>query len=414
MQKLAGDLSILERQISGRKRSKVGIFVTHPVQYHVCLWRGLAADPAFDVKVYFFSEQGVSDAVDPGFGRPVTWDVPLLEGYESTFLARESISRVDRCSIENIDAFLAEQQFDLVFLHGYTHRYARQLIRRRKRFRYNIVLRGEFTNMPLPGRRWWKDLLKQQYLKWFYGRVDHFCPIGLDGVDHLRSRGISDDRMTITPYSIDSSLIEQQRKEFARDQARSSLGLSDDQVMFVFSGKLIPRKQPLLLAEAAKRFADDSRFVLCYLGSGELAADVESALRPSLGERLIMPGFVNQSELGKYFSAADVFVLPTSYDTWGLVVNEAMQWGLPCIVSNRTGCRRDLVLEGETGYIHQWDDVSDLAERMKLFMENKELSAELGLQAEKHIVGYNSSVTVDCLKRAMFDALDQAVDLPAN
>jgi glycosyltransferase involved in cell wall biosynthesis len=379
---------------------KAGLFLSHPVQYHVCLWRGLAARAELDARLFYFSEQGVKAAVDPGFGREVEWDVPLLEGYPSEFLRTDPIGQVTRSTIPEIDAFLGCNRFDVVFLHGYMHAYARQLLARRKKFGYKVVMRGEFTDMRPPDSSAFKNWLRDFYLRWIYRQVDHFCPIGSDAIDHLRRLGVSEDRMTLTPYSVDDGLIARQRKTTDRQQARQALGLGDDSLLFLFSGKLIPRKQPLLLAEAAAALSSNPRLAVAYLGSGEQMTEVESRLRPVFGDRLILPGFINQSELGRYFAAADVFVLPTAYDTWGLVVNEAMHWSLPCIVSDRTGCRRDLVAEGETGFIHPWNDAQALAAHMQRFLEDPTLAPQMGKAAEKRIQGFRSTLVVERLHEA--------------
>ncbi|MFM7182757.1 MAG: glycosyltransferase family 4 protein [Verrucomicrobiales bacterium] len=380
---------------------KAGLFLSHPVQYHVCLWRGLAARSDLDVRVFYFSDQGVNATMDPGFARLVEWDVPLLDGYTSEFLRRDPVAQVTRSSIPEVDAFLAQNSFDVVFLHGYMHAYARQLLARRRKYGYKVVMRGEFTDMRPPGSSPLKDVLRDVYLRWNYRKVDHFCPIGSDAIDHLRRMGVAESRMTLTPYSVDDGLIARQRATTERVEARKTLGLADDALLFLFSGKLIPRKQPLLLAEAAASLAHDPRLAVAYLGSGEQMAEVEARLRPVLGNRLILPGFVNQSELGRYFAAADVFVLPTAYDTWGLVVNEAMHWGLPCIVSDRTGCRRDLIAEGETGFIHPWSDASALAALMQRFLDNPALAPQMGKLAGQRIEGFRSELVVDRLYEAL-------------
>ena len=316
--------------------------------------------------------------MDPDFGEVVHWDLPLLKGYPNRFLRKTRIEDVDRADIPDVDRFLREERFDVVFLHGYTQAFARQLVRRKGEFGYRIVLHGEFTDMPRLDRRWWKDGLKEVYLRWFYRRVDQFCPIGRDALDHLTRRGVSEDRMTLTPYSVDDRELEKQRRAFRGDEQRRALRIDDHQTVFLFSGKLVPRKQPLLLAAAAATLAEDERLVVIYLGSGKESSELETTLRPVLGERLHLPGFVNQSQLGAYFAAADVFVLPSAYDTWGLVVNEAMHWGLPCIVSDRTGCRRDLVREGVSGFVHRWNSAAELAAHMRKFLDDPELAKRMG------------------------------------
>jgi hypothetical protein len=102
--------------------------------------------------------------------------------------------------------------------------------------------------------------------------------------------------MTLTRYSVNDSLIERQKAAFPRGEARKSLGLSAETLLFLFSGKLISRKQPLLLAQAAASLVKNRRFTLCYLGAGKQLSAVESLLRPLLGERLLLPGLVNQSK----------------------------------------------------------------------------------------------------------------------
>lgn len=380
---------------------KVGIFATHPVQYHVPLWRGLAAEADLKVKVFYFSDQGVTERVDPGFGQVVTWDVPLLDGYEHEFLQRDPVEEVTRSRIPDLADFLARERFDVILLNGYMHRFARQLVSMKRRFGYRIVLRGEFTDVVETPRAWWKQMLRDSYLRWFYRKIDHFCPIGSESVDHLQHRGIPAVRRTLTRYAVDDALIERQQSRFPREASREGLGLSSEMLLVLFSGKLIPRKQPLLLANAVAALAENPRLAVCYLGSGEQQSAVETLLRPLLGERLLMPGFVNQSELGRYFAAADVFVLPSAYDTWGLVVNEAMHWGLPCVVSDKTGCHRDLLVPGVTGFTHRWDRADELQSYLKRFLDEPDLAIRLGGNALARIEPYRIASTAADLGSAL-------------
>ncbi len=144
---------------------KVGIFATHPVQYHVPLWRGLAAVADLDSKVFYMSDQGVSAKIDPGFGEIVTWDVPLLDRSSYEFLRKDSIQTVTRSPIPDLAKFLTKERFDVVLLNGYMHRFARQLVCMKRRFGYNIALRGEFTDMAERNRPRWKRTLRDSYLK---------------------------------------------------------------------------------------------------------------------------------------------------------------------------------------------------------------------------------------------------------
>lgn len=385
---------------------RVGVFSTHPIQYQVPLWRGLNAETDIDLTVFYFSDQGVSSSVDPGFGEVVTWDVPLLDGYFSCFLSRKPVDRSNTFNIESPHQLLDEQKLDVVILHGYTHRFARQLIRLKRKYGYKIVLRGEFTEMSSRNDRL-RRVARRLYLYWFYKYVDHFCPIGLDAIDHLHLYGVDDGKITLSPYSVDDALIRTSLKKYDRASSRATLGIDKDHVVFLFSGKMIPRKQPLLLAGAFVSLSNEySKFTAIFLGSGEQYDALCEKLRLLLGTRFIAPGFVNQSELGLYFTAADVFVLPSTYDTWGLVVNEAMHYGLPCIVSEKVGSRRDLVTPGETGEIFGADSPDELLRALAGFMESPARAKLMGEKALERIQGYTIEKTLNGLVLAIEKVVD--------
>ena len=162
-------------------------------------------------------------------------------------------------------------------------------------------------------------------------------------------------------YAVDTALFEQQRGQFTRETVRSELGIPNDRFVILYSGKLIARKAPLLLMQALSQLPDISKVMVLMVGDGPMREEVESTGRALLGDRLMMAGFVNQSQIGKYYSAADLFVLPSQHETWGVVVNEAMEFGVPAVVTRKVGCRRDLVIEGETGLSFEVNDAAGCA-----------------------------------------------------
>ena len=140
---------------------------------------------------------------------------------------------------------------------------------------------------------------------------------------------------------------------------------------------------------------------LIMLGEGPLKNAVSLELRHLLGSRLVMPGFVNQTELGRYFAASDAFILPSNYETWGLVVNEAMQFGLPVIVSDKVGCHPDLVMPGKTGHVFPYGDAQALSEIMLEFVEHPERAKRMGQIARQHIKAYCVEASVSGILKAL-------------
>jgi glycosyltransferase involved in cell wall biosynthesis len=176
--------------------------------------------------------------------------------------------------------------------------------------------------------------------------------------------------------------------------------------VILFSGKLIPRKAPLLLVEAARGLRHLETTWLLVLGDGELRDVVSARGKEVLGERFLAPGFVNQSRLGVYFAASDVFALPSRFETWGLVVNEAMELGLPVVAGSKVGCHPDLVVPGVTGLVFADGDRDALSRALDEILADPRRASDMGLAAQRHVAGYGTDATV----RGLLSALGHAAD----
>jgi glycosyltransferase involved in cell wall biosynthesis len=132
----------------------------------------------------------------------------------------------------------------------------------------------------------------------------------------------------------------------------------------LFPGKLLAQKQVMPLLEAFIEI-NPRDVALVFVGEGpekpELLA--RAALAPENIQLQFLP-FANQSEMPARYLLADLVVLPSRYETWGLVVNEAMHLGVPCLVSDEVGCQRDLVTDGETGWVFRANDTSELRRKL--------------------------------------------------
>src|SRR5205814_7891416 len=103
---------------------------------------------------------------------------------------------------------------------------------------------------------------------------------------------------------------------------RESLGVPPGATVFLYCGKLYHVKRPIDLLEAYARLACPDRDYLLYVGDGPQRAEIEARARALRLRNVRITGFRNQSELPDYYGVADVVVLPSGSDTWGLVVNE--------------------------------------------------------------------------------------------
>jgi glycosyltransferase involved in cell wall biosynthesis len=103
------------------------------------------------------------------------------------------------------------------------------------------------------------------------------------------------------------------------------------------------------------------RIVIAYLGDGALRRDLEKLATQRAPVRALFLGFQNQRQLSRFYHAADLLSLPSRFnETWGLVTNEALHHGLPCVVSDRVGCLPDLIEPGLTGEFFRADSEPEL------------------------------------------------------
>jgi glycosyltransferase involved in cell wall biosynthesis len=205
-------------------------------------------------------------------------------------------------------------------------------------------------------------------------------------------------------HCIDTDLMQQKKDELLpkKPELRAEAGIPPDAVVLIFSGKLAPRKNPLLLARALSLVKERERVWVLVAGDGALRSEFETALKKVIGDRAVFLGFVNQSELGRYYVISDVLVLSSSWgETWGLVVNEAMLFGLPALVTDTVGCREDLVIPGRTGYIYPCDNEEALASIIQDLIDNPRLIQKLGTAAQEHIKAYSADAAVEGIVEAL-------------
>src|SRR5262249_878416 len=144
--------------------------------------------------------------------------------------------------------------------------------------------------------------------------------------------GVDPRKLFDTPYSVDNDFFlgERARVTQTKSQLKADLGIADDAAIVCFSGKLIERQRPLDLARAYRKLRQAGQnAALVFIGDGPLRANLEQTVREQQLTDVVFAGFRNQCELAPIYAASDIFVLPARFETWGLVVNEAMLFDLP-------------------------------------------------------------------------------------
>jgi glycosyltransferase involved in cell wall biosynthesis len=171
--------------------------------------------------------------------------------------------------------------------------------------------------------------------------------------------------------------------------------------VFVFVGSLKPRKGLHLLLKACALLKQQgcADYTLWVVGDGPQRQELESFCQQhDLTEQIEWIGHVNYECVGAYFHKADVFILPTLEDTWGVVVSEAMALSKAVLCSRFAGAS-ELVLEGENGYVFDPNDESAIASAMRRFIDNRELSDRMGKRSAQIMSQYTPEAAADFMAK---------------
>lgn len=398
---------------SSSRRYRVAMVCSHAVQYFMPWFRQLAAHPRIDLTVLLGDEHGLKQAAfDPGFGQPIRWDVPLTEGLHVESLKNHALHPgVGRfLGILNLGwaRVLTRARFDAAVIHGWNYAtYPLALLGARLN-RLPVLLRAESPLRPsAPSlRRAVRDAILGPYVRACAGGL----AVSQGNRRRLRYHGMPDEHIFHTPYAVDGArfALTQEERAAARAALRDRLGLPPEVPLILSVGKLQPVKAPgLLLSAYAGLRRHGARAALAYVGDGELRDQLEARVRTEHLPDVHFLGFCNQSELPRMYAGADLFVLPSQSETFGLVVNEAMYAGLPVICSDGVGCAEDLVIEGQTGHVFPVGDASRLeANLLDLCRpEAAPRRAAMGQAAARRIAGWTYAEAT----RGLIEALDAVV-----
>lgn len=364
----------------------LAILTTHPIQYQVPLWQALAKDGRVPFEVWFLTDHGTRFSHDAEFGKEFAWDIDTLSGYPYRFLETAngaSPGSFWKCRLkERLRERLHASGARVLWIQGWQVAAYWQAVFEGKRAGLEVWLRGESNN--LAPTCFWKKWVKWLLLGQLFRRVDRFLYIGAANRRLYETYGVPQSRLYPTPYAVDNDRFAQQAEvlQSKRSELRRQWGIPNGTFCVLFCGKFIPKKRPTDLIEAARLLVSDGRLPnlhLLFAGSGELGASIRSQCRVlwdaekevSGGSRPLQgpfrptasfAGFLNQTEISKAYVAADCLALPSDFgETWGLVVNEAMASGLPCVVSRACGCAEDLPAQLNPRFCFDLSDIQGFA-----------------------------------------------------
>jgi glycosyltransferase involved in cell wall biosynthesis len=354
----------------------LAVIGTHPIQYHAPVYRVLQTQFGVPVTAVYGSDFSIAGYRDREFGAEFAWDTDLLSGYQQVFLSRVAeggARNFDEVATRGLGNALRKIAPRAVLVLGYSPRFNQMAFYQAWRTNRPILFRAEAADHH-QSRSPFKAFARDRVLRWYYQRLARILYIGKRSYEHYKRLNCPDEKLVFSPYCVDISPFEvdEQARARLRTAMRESLGVSDQQIILLFSGKLSPRKGPELILQAVKQLSSElrNRILAVFLGSGQLEEELRRLAQESPRVAVFFPGFQNQTQLSRYYHSADLLILPSREgETWGLVVNEALHHGLPCVASDAVGCGPDLIENGMTGYTFQSSSSDSLAAMLRSAVE---------------------------------------------
>ncbi|MBI3469261.1 MAG: glycosyltransferase [Planctomycetes bacterium] len=387
-------------------RKKVCVVSQVPTPYREPLFQRLAALPGVELKILYFAASlpGLAWRSGPG-------DITLDRGYECEVLRNLTPPRFRHLPVLGysncaIVKRLATERPDYVVLYGYDC--VTQLLAMAycwwTETPYAIRSDSNGCVEPTCG---FEHQLKRRLLKPIVRRAHSLLSVGSANRLYWQIYGARANQIKEATYAVDHVWLDAERRRRANEalRLRAELGWSSKRV-FLFAGRLVRQKGVDTLIAAMNRLCGaGDEAALGIVGTGPLEGDLRRRISPAAARCVRFFGQASYLEMPLYYALADVLVLPSRIEPWGLVINEAMLCGLPVIATDCCGAARDLVIPGRTGLRLQQLSITSLAQALTWMLDHPEQWQAMGAAA-RELAG---QCTFDRTIRGFREALDIAV-----
>jgi len=372
---------------SAKSRYKVYIVAPTCFYYQADLFRELSAYPDIDLTVYFCSNEGISARdIQEMYKVDEQWIANewLLKGYKSILLRNYAprpsylkwpVGLINFGIIKEIFLYRPDVVILMSWMNPTWWMALAACVLLRIPFLYMTDANIQIEKYRSSRIRQIKHLALGNTL---FRLCSGFLYAGRANRHFYRLYGVPDRKLFRFAYSWGYKSWRQKSVELKpqRNRIRAEIGIPEESLVIIFCGRLSSEKNLFHLLDAYHKLEHEGK-VLIFVGDGDLRLPLKEYVDKLGADSVHFFGFQNRDQIGKYYAVSDLLVLPSVRETWGIVVNEAMCFGLPVIVSNQVGAGADLVFNGRNGYrvstdgealFHSIETIADLSEEERSLM----------------------------------------------
>jgi glycosyltransferase involved in cell wall biosynthesis len=369
---------------------KLAIITTHPIQYNDPLFALLSNRGIINIKVFYtWGDKVLKDKYDPGFGKNIQWDIELLRGYEFAFM--QNIAKVTGShhfkGIDNPNLIkeIKEWNPDAILVYGWAFKSHLKVLRYFHK-KKTVLFRGD--SVIVSERNLLKKIIRNFFLKWVYSHVDKALYVGELNKRYFLKNGVHNNQLVFVSHAIDNErfLDHETENRVAALNWKKELNIPENDLVFLYAGKLDRNKNIRFLLDVFCKIKNTFAH-LVIAGNGIMEEDLKKEFGSNKNVHFIP--FQNQLKMPVLYRMADIFVLPSLSETWGLGVNEAMICGCALLISDRAGAAFDLVENGKNGYCFNPKDSTDLLDKILWMTENRPIMKTWGALSKTMIRNWN-------------------------
>jgi glycosyltransferase involved in cell wall biosynthesis len=346
--------------------------------YRIPVFNALANQSGIDLHVMFLAEN------DPSLRDWLVYKDEIRFSHQVLPSWRKRFGRYNVLLNGGVAAALQAARPDAIVCGGYNYVASWQSAVWAKRHRVPFLLWVESTE---------KDqrngyLLLESIKRAFVRNCDAFIVAGVSSFEYLRCFGLPKESIFTAPNAVNIEFFADHAASVCSDVATQRRKLKVPARFALCVGRLVRQKGVFDLLRAYGQLAPSLReeLSLIFVGDGAARRELERQAAEIYPGRIEFAGFLQREPLASYYALAELFVLPTHSDPWGLVVNEAMACSLPVICADAAGCGADLVKDGWNGLLFPARDVAALARALTALAGDSDLRDIMGKRSKERIL----------------------------
>ena len=357
--------------------------------YRIPVFNVLARHAEVDLHVIFLAETDAALRQWPVYKNDIRFSYQVLPSWR--WRAWKNSFLINR----GLWSALNKTNPQVIICGGYNYAASWEALVWARRHHARFVLWSESNGRDARRGLTWVESIKTYFLR----HCDGFVVPGKASFEYLQSLGTPAASITTAPNAVDNDLFAAQAENVLTHatEFREKLKLPPRFILFV--GRLVPEKGVFDLLDAYAKLESSlrSQVGLVYAGDGVSVAELARRAKRISPGAVCFPGFAHREDLAGLYALAEVLVLPTHSDPWGLVVNEGMACGLPIIVSDVAGCSPDLVKAGWNGYVVPSHDSENLKMAIDCLLRQPELRRQMSERSLERIRNYSPETCADGL-----------------